>query len=95
MNWIKRVFKTSNIILILILFILLLLFIQPTIEKFEDSTTKPTPIENIGLGPFDYGLDQNIHLSKDTANTMDYMSGQNQRLKSGNYNSNIFSYMGS
>ena len=58
-----------------------------------DSKKQDTPIENVGLGPFDYGLNDNIQISGGAQGSANYMGGQGGEIQRGNFHRNIFSYL--
>ena len=61
----------------------------------EKKVENKKPIENAGYGPFDYGLDASgTKLSSGTVNNINYFNGQKKNVDSGNFNRNIFSYLG-
>lgn len=64
-------------------------------EGFYSNTSvppSPTPIENVGLGPFDYGLDNNRTISPQTLNSAQYIAGQGKQVEKGDFKRNMFSY---
>lgn len=68
-------------------------FFDVNMEKSgPDSKKQDTPIENVGLGPFDFGLNDNIKVSSGTQNSANYMGKQGGEIQSGNFNRNMFSY---
>jgi hypothetical protein len=100
MNWIRRLFTkwtsptTMVIIKMLSIILLMVLLIRPTIQQGFDSN-QPTKIADAGFGPFDYGLDPTVHASKETNDAINHLADSNSNLQSGNYYTNIFSYLGS
>lgn len=67
---------------------------EETYSKTKDEKRKP--IEQAGYGPFDYGIDvSDVKVSPETANNISYFNGQKKNADAGNFNHNIFSYLGS
>lgn len=78
------------VLIITISFIFISLTLKPVKEMFDN---KPTPIEEAGFGPFDYGLDTSTaKMPTSTVDTMNYMGDQKKKADNGNFHGNIFSY---
>lgn len=91
----NRVSTWIYILAILALILFIFYLIPPRKESFE-GTPGPTPIENAGYGPFDYGLDTStVKLSDSTVKNIGYMNDQKKKAEAGNFNTNMFSYLGS
>ena len=84
----------------LLLFIIFFLYLRSTYrEYFEDApnslTAKKseTPIENVGMGPFDYGLNDQFKISSGAANSASYMGQQGNLAQQGDFHHNMFDYL--
>ena len=62
----------------------------------KNANSNKEPIEAAGYGPFDYGIDvSDVKVSSETSNNINYFNGQKKNADAGNFNHNIFSYLGS
>jgi len=96
--------KFGRYLIYLMLFVIFCLLLLPFLDHKEyfdvnmakssaESKLQDTPIENVGLGPFDYGLNDNIKVSNQTQGSANYMGGQGGHIQQGNFHRNIFSYL--
>ena len=88
-----------NLNFALLLFVIVLLCWRITIkEYFEDATDSingkksDKPIENIGIGPFEYGLNDQYTVSPGTVEAANYMGQQAVLTQKGDVHTNMLDY---